>query len=204
MEQLNKEKTDKLRYSLLLALRKAKNMEKRLYEAFYYVEPNACLQDNCYSLLARDIIVQSCLEIESMFRNYLSLTSSALTRKEHFVPKFKEFLINFNILEELQKDITHFRPLTEYDALILMPWKECDNNKMPDWWSVGYNGTKHNNERELTQCTYRLAINALAGLYSLIGLIINQHKLKFFEETWKLKQHYLPEAFYNYNLCVLL
>lgn len=203
MGQLDKEKTDKLRYSLLLALRKAKNMEKRLYEAFYYVEPNACLQKNCYSLLARDIIVQSCLEIESMFRNYLSVIGFPLKDKEHFVPKFKEFLKREKIIKAFRSEITQFRPLTEYNPLNLKPWSSICQ-KMPDWWSVGYNGTKHNNERELSHCTYRLAINALAGLYSLIGQIKILHKLRFFEETWKLKQHYLPEAFYNDNLFILL
>lgn len=202
MGQLNKEDKPILGFSLLTALRQAKRLDKRLLEALYYVDAKKMLSD-VYSLCSREIIIEACICIEAVAVEYARLLNQPCD-KGNFGKEFGKLIISNGWDLKLQKTAVIFRPLLEYEDIIIFPW-EHEKKAMPAWWNTGYNTIKHNGNCDLSNCSYETAVNALAGLYALIGFIAFNSKFKRIGIlNQNVRDEYLPIAFHCSELNILL
>lgn len=200
MVSLSDEQYQTLINELLFSLRLAKALENRLKEAFYYVDPISDMT-KVYSLLSREIIIQSCIEIEKLSK----LVYSYLTEKTWGWKNFKDVLQKYVIDYSLDNIKIVYHPILEVKAKELQPWKTMKAESVPDWWKLGYNGIKHEFVRN-EYSSYQYAINALAGLFALIGMIIHLFNLTILNLIGRkgFQDMYLPSCFKEYYISIFL
>lgn len=168
----------KISETIYFALRTAKFLENKLGESFEYIEP---IFENytSYSLLSREIILQSCIQIEALANDFFDIFKN---KDEKF--SWKNFFIIVAGVDDtyLQNIRVNFVPLKkvpiyEYLGMCLIPWKLEDGKRfqgkkliMPEWWNVdgGYNRIKHKGNKDISFCTYQKAVLSLSGLYAMI------------------------------------
>lgn len=197
--------------TLTQALRVAFNLEQRLKESFNYVEP---VEDNyeTYSLESRSIVLEACIQIESIAQLFYSLSSN---RNERFSwKKLYDYIESFDTVTTYNSEFpptssailylanayVEFLPfktliLWNYSPIHLMPWKEVRNKKMPSWWNDGYNKIKHDSNLDISFCTYYKAIEAIAGLYVMIAFISSELDCPINRNT-----EFRPRFFYSREL----
>lgn len=164
--------------TVYFALRTAKFLENKLKSSFEYVEP-VFENYTSYSLLSREIILQSCIQIEAVAKEFLEVY---LQETKRFSWKnFFSVVTDINDVQ-LQNICINFLPLksapnSDYMGICLKPWilkngKRFEKDKlvMPKWWNIegGYNRIKHKGNKDISFCTYQNAIISLAGLYAII------------------------------------
>lgn len=165
------EKSVKMKNVILHALRQAKYIEKRLEETFYYIDPTIENYKNTTSIACKEIILQACIQIEALAKEYYCLYVKVVNR---FSMELwgKEYSNNSNEDKFLQSICIDFVPvkallLPKPYEISIRPWQHEDK-KAPIWWVKGYNTIKHGDNTTLSACTYENAMLSLAGLYAMI------------------------------------
>lgn len=172
--------TDRVKISetIYFALRTAKFLENKLGKSFEYIEP---IFDNytSYSLLSREIILQSCIQIEALANDLFEIFKN--DNKKFNWKNFFEIVADEDdtYLQNIRVNFVPLKevPIHEYLGTCLFPWKLEDGERfqeqkliMPEWWNIegGYNRIKHKGNKDISFCTYQKAVLSLSGLYAMI------------------------------------
>lgn len=167
------DKAVEMKNVILHALRQAKYLEKRLEQTFDYVDPILENYKKNSSLVAKEIILQACIQIEAVAKTYYKLFYKKCNRF-NFKMWCKAFPQNSDEDIRLQSIRINFEPirtilLPKPYGVTIFPWKH-EPDKNPTWWSQGYNIIKHGDSTNMNVCTYENALLSITGLYAMIVL----------------------------------
>ena len=164
------------------------SIEKDLSETSQYIEPYG--QENTYSFEFYKIIMLSCAEIETAFKQLCNLIEPQ--NKCGKINEYKEV-----ILSKYPKICDCMVVVPRWKARNLFPFKGWDTGKLT-WWSA-YQDLKHSRFTKISEATYQNAVSALAALYILILYLykISGYDCKaddsvYFWSEYHPAQHYLP------------
>ena len=174
-------------------------IQKELRDLFEFIEP-ADRNLNTYSYKIQQLLIRTCIEIESNFK--------AILKENIYKPKNKEGKIieekywkmqNFGIINK-----THH--LDEY-TVRLPYWNGDENSFRPffNWskknnfnlkWYDAYNACKHNREENFEQASLRNLLNAITGLLVVLSSQLYTEDFSLKNESLELStDSYYPENF---------
>lgn len=138
------------------------NLLSELEALFHVIEPDKT-NNNTYGLAIRDLIIKSCTEVETHWKELMLLNDykkTNLTTKDYC--KLMEF-INFNYELKLNN-------YPSYEIIIpFLNWNSEKPTKSLDWYNV-YNELKHDRTNNLNKATLKSAINSVSAVFILVAI----------------------------------
>jgi hypothetical protein len=138
------------------------NLLKELDCLFHAVEPHES-NKNTYGLAFRDLIIKSCTEVETHWKELMNLNNykkSNLNTKDYC--KLMEF-INFG--QELKLyNYPSYELITPF-----LNWNPEKPTKSLDWYNV-YNELKHDRTNNLNKATLKAAIDSVSAVFILVAI----------------------------------
>jgi len=156
---------DNLTWRYFLAL------EKDFIDTFDYIE--ICpAHDDVYSLKYRAIILQTCSEIDKIFKMLMNVEPDANKN----IGDYRTFIGNSHI-DFIDINVI-FPKLSTVNSI--QPWHGWTAKTPPSFWKDGYNKIKH--QGDITKATQKYTIHSLSALFSLLLALYKTNNGSSFSE----------------------
>ena len=140
----------------------ARNLSRRLDDIFRVVEPDD-RNLGVFGHELRHVLILACTEVESGLKAVLKANNVRPTRRNYELPDYWKLVAPMK-LDHWSAVINH----RAHHCSKLEPFKGWTKNSPPAWWTA-YNRVKHDREANLVEATLGHALNALAGVWVVIG-----------------------------------